>query len=453
MGVIRRILKISGWIVASLLGFGIAAYLVVVAINWRDRGPSEAAIRLSTAHRDRPALADEDNAFIYVLGFAALPADDPQLVGSRRAAWIQRDLEVTSAASDPLGTPPDYREARHPALKEFIAACRSARPACDDPFAADDDILEQWIASERWLLERYRILISLPGWREILPYDISLTVQPFGLVMDGQWLSLANARMLAKKGDALAVRKLLEDDLRFWRNVLASSDLLISKMIATAALNRHFKWGNLVLRELARADAALAFPAAWEMPISDSERSMRRCMTGEWIFAAEHLRQENRISTNPLVAALIRPLYQPQHSINEIAAYYSQLADLLDAPLPDYQAALDRVRAAREQREERAWESRSPYNLIGNTLILLGSADFAPYGARVNDIEGVRRAALTAVRFRERNIPMSAIATALDTAPLRNPYDDRAFAWDADRGAIVFTGLQPGPRGEYRIRY
>ena len=41
-----------------------------------------------------------------------------------------------------------------------------------------------------------------------------------------------------------------ERDLRFWRIVLQSSDILVSKMMATAMLNRHFEWGNLVLRTL-----------------------------------------------------------------------------------------------------------------------------------------------------------------------------------------------------------
>ena len=424
MGVIRRILKIGAWIVGSLLGLGVAAYVVVVAINWRDRAPSEAAIRWSAVHRDRPALADKDNAFIYVLGLTA-PA-------------------------------PDYRETRHPAIKEFVAECRSARPACDDPFAADDALLEQWLASERWLLERYQTLVALPGWKETVPYDLSLSVQGYGLVMDGQWLSMVNARKLARNGDTLALKKLLADDLRFWRNVLASSDLLISKMIGVAAVHRHFKWGNLVMRELAHGDAALVLPAAWEMPISDSERSLRRPMIGEWIFAAEHLRQEELLSTNGFVAALMRPLYQPQDSLNEIAAYYSQVADLLDAPFMGYRTALDHARAAHEKRQQRAWdawESRSPYNFVGNTAILLGSAEFTPYAARVNDIEGIRRAALTAIRLRERNTATSEIAAALKTASLRNPYDDQPFTWDADQGAIVFTGLQPAPRGEYRIKY
>jgi hypothetical protein len=50
-------------------------------------------------------------------------------------------------------------------------------------------------------------------------------------------------------------------------------------------------------------------------------------------------------------------------------------------------------------------------------------------------------------------VPANEVATALETVSLRNPYDDRPFAWDAEQGAIVFTGLQTGPRGEHRIKY
>lgn len=405
---IRRILKVGAWILASILGLGIAAYGTAVAINWRDQEPSATALRLATEYRERPALADEDNAFIYVMGFDALPERQPP----------------------------------QPALKQFREACAPGSARCAEAFANSDEVFAQWIAAEGWLLQRYETLLTHGGWREVVPTDLSTPFPPYAGVTDGQRLLLLKARMLAEKGDHGAVKKLLADDLRFWRTVIESSDGLISKMIATSALNRHFEWGNLVMKELAPAQVALAIPAEWDEAITDSERSLRRCVRGEWIFGSAMV---------PQMSA--GRFYQPQDSINELAGYYSHVADLLDAPLRNYQTAMDQARAARERREQGVWRDFSLYNFANRILLTQGSTEFESYAARVNDIEGVRRAALAAVRFRERNVPASDVAAALETAPFRDPYNDRPFDWDDEHGMIIFTGLEPAPRGQHLIKY
>jgi hypothetical protein len=259
---IRRILKAIGWIVGPILGLGIAAYLVAVAINWRDRAPSEAAIRLANAYRERPMIADEDNAFIYAMGFGVAPEENPFTMGLKRVAWMERSGASASAKGDPLGESPDYRQTRHAAIKDFIEACQPGSSRCNDAFLAGDAVFERWSASEGWLLARYRALITHVGWREV-PFRLDTPLPPYGLIIDGQRLLLLNAKKVAQTGDHAAVRNLLEQDVRFWRAVLESSDTLISKMIATVALYRHFELGNLVLREFADENAMRAMPNEW----------------------------------------------------------------------------------------------------------------------------------------------------------------------------------------------
>mgnify|MGYP001818940799 FL=1 len=67
--------------------------------------------------------------------------------------------------------------------------------------------------------------------------------------------------------------------------VLGNSDSLISKMIATAAISRHFKMANLVIRNTPKSLTHEAVPPSWRNPIDAYERSMQRCYVGEWIFA------------------------------------------------------------------------------------------------------------------------------------------------------------------------
>jgi hypothetical protein len=87
-------------------------------------------------------------------------------------------------------------------------------------------------------------------------------------------------------------------------------------------------------------------------------------------------------------------------------------------------------------------------------VYLMGfSAAIASYACRVADIEGIRRAALTAVRLRAAHVEPSDVAAALATSELRNAYDDSPFFWDEKSNAIVFQGLEAGERGAHRIYY
>jgi len=89
MRLLKRLLKGLAWVAGSLVGLVVVFYLVLLAINWRDRPPSETALRFAADYRDRPAVADTDNGFVYVTGSFVKPGEDPQAAGVRRIAWLR----------------------------------------------------------------------------------------------------------------------------------------------------------------------------------------------------------------------------------------------------------------------------------------------------------------------------------------------------------------------------
>jgi hypothetical protein len=86
-------------------------------------------------------------------------------------------------------------------------------------------------------------------------------------------------------------------------------------------------------------------------------------------------------------------------------------------------------------------------------MVAQGSLNYFDYGARVSDIEGVRRAALAAVSLRASNVRVENVEQALPTSGLTDPYHGRPFEWAATEGAIRFRGLQEGERGEHLLHY
>jgi hypothetical protein len=100
------------------------------------------------------------------------------------------------------------------------------------------------------LFDRYRGLLSHSGWRQPKPFEATARWPTHGKIPQGQELLLLRAAELADGGDIAGVHDLLAEDVRFWRMVLGSSDLLIDKMSAVVMLDRHFELANLALRRL-----------------------------------------------------------------------------------------------------------------------------------------------------------------------------------------------------------
>ena len=116
---LRRILVALKWAIGALAGICVLMYLVLLVINWRDVGASASALQLADLYRNRPPARDQDNGYVYALGFGSAPGVDPLEMGLKRLAWLQQaeDLDDLNLDLDPLGSPFDYRSTRHPAVQ------------------------------------------------------------------------------------------------------------------------------------------------------------------------------------------------------------------------------------------------------------------------------------------------------------------------------------------------
>lgn len=444
----KTLLRIALWLFASTLGAATLLYLVLLGINWRDEPPSAAAIKLQAVYDARAKVADVDNGFVYAMGMAERPEGDPRAEGMRRVALSR---QPTSSIERYDG----FTVVRSPQLQGFINVCKQANAACLSALETDEQMLAEWLRSEAWLLQRYETLLTHTHWSETVPFSANQQFPLYSRLMDGQRLWLATAWQSAEKQDAVAVRELLAQDLRFWSRTLQSSDWLIDKMIAVAAINQHFTLGSLLLGRLPAAAIATAIPAEWNVEMSAAERSMARCFAAEWIYG-NTVQQQMLGSRNPedsfLSWHLTKSLYQPQASSNKRASYLVELSEILDTPYAQYATAMSGARAAEQRLADSLHPIPGPYNIVGEVL-LAGSYEYSAYAARVADIEGVRRAAVLANNLRSRGVTAEQMATALEESDIRTPYSNTPFEWDSAQRSIVFTGLQTGERGRYAVLY
>lgn len=420
--------------------------IAVLAILGCDAPPPDPVVRLKQVFAERPAVADADNAFLDVFGFGGLAGTDPHTLGAQRIAWLEKfQADPKGAGADP-GIPGLHMTPhRSQALEQVMGACRAAvARACGSALerargvAPLSDI-------EPLLLARYDVLLGRSGWFEIGTTYPNAPLPTYEGTIEAQRLMLIRLRNAAVAGDVAKVQATLTRDLAFWRRVLVSSDLLLSKMIAIAAIRQHFALGSYVLRDLPADRVMEAVPVQWREEFSDAERSMLRAMAGELVLVEQMMRSGGGSGTgfadsadgegarSPLdrLANRLAGHDSRQPRLGDVADYYLSAAEEFRAPLRDYAATLEKLRGKYERSA-------------------LGS-DVGQYAIRVGSAEGMRRAALLTVELRSQLIPSAGLSDKLKASPLRNPYDGQPFEWDAADEAIVF--ISPESRKYRRHAY
>jgi hypothetical protein len=473
MNLLRKTLRVVLWSIAAVVAIPVLVYLAALAINWRDQPPSLAALALAADEPGLKSVADENNAYVYLLGFGAPREADPLVAGTARAAWIRklRNNPSLGIETDPgPKTLPDMEQLFEP-LRDLSCAIDGGAQ-CFDALNAARDTIERVTAEQSWLIDRYRLLLSYAEWADITSGDIRSVFPDVSAVLQGRRLYYLHAWLLASAGDADGVRTALDADLELWRLSLRDSSTVLSKMIAEGRFREHLAWGTLILRRLPPEARAAAIPASWRRPLSEEERSMDRAFRGEWRFARTTMRamtsgamtiDGTRPSqpgsgsaslstlTERIDSALAKPFFKVQATLNDHAAALLRVESLLDVPYTELPSAL--ARAHEVVNEKPSGVIDTTYNAIGRYLISAGREYMAGYGVRVADLEGQRRAALLTAELRARDVPLDAVPAALELDPARDPYTGQAFLWLPARTAIAFVGLQNDSRGHFEFLY
>lgn len=473
MGVLRKALRVVLWAVAAVVAIPVLVYLVALAVNWRDQPPSPEALALAADEPASKDVADENNAYVYLLGFSVPRDGDPATAGAARAAWIRKLRADPSLGIDADPGPkalPDIAQLYEP-LRDLSCAIDGGT-SCFDALSGARDTIERVTTEQSWLIDRYRLLLSYAEWADIASGDFRSVYPDIAAFLQGRRLYYLHAWLLALNGDADGVRKALDADLELWRLSLRDSSTVLSKMIAEGRFREHLAWGTLILRRLPLEARATAIPASWRRPLSDEERSLARAFRGEWRYAQNTMHAmiggaltiggttptqsgsgNSRVSavTEGIDAALSMPFFKVQASLNDHAAALIRLESLLDVPYAELPTAL--LRAHEFVNEKPSGIIDATYNAIGRSLISAGREYMVGYGVRVADLEGERRAALLAAELRARDVPLDAVPAAIVLDPARDPYTGQPFLWIPARSAIAFVGLQSDSPGHFEFIY
>lgn len=398
-------LKLLLKMVASFLALLLLLIAFVFFVNREDKPPSDSVLKLQGIASAITPVRDRDNAFVYVMGFSASDSANVMSEGVARVEQMRKSMESP----------------------EVTALRDSAQ-----------------------LIERYERLLEFKQWREILPGDARSQGAAFSQVLEAQRLMYSKALSQEVKGDAADCKQMLEKDYRFWRMVLAESASANVKMIAARSIELHFEMGNLAVRRFPPESTMTAIPEGWREPFSSRERSLAKMMANEWTFS--DLRPDDERYKNLAAMLFGSFLYQPQATSNANADRMLRVAELYDR---DY-AAIPQAAAtflASYGVEKKAAADIGVYNPVGRILLNMEGMDaYTTYGFRVVNLEGMRRVALLASQLRSSGAKGNDVAEGVRTSDLRNPYDDKEFAWDPEHGSLLFSRTLEG-KPDFKIAY
>jgi hypothetical protein len=157
----RRIAKVMAWLFGGALALALVAYVVLLTANLNDRPPAAEIATLRALQDSAPPILRSDNAYLFMLGFPGPPDADPFRLGSERYEWMERAGPEFDRAGDPLGEEYDFRALRSDAVKQFAEACSESDAECLRLLDSGERPVEQWLADERCVLDRYRSLVSM----------------------------------------------------------------------------------------------------------------------------------------------------------------------------------------------------------------------------------------------------------------------------------------------------
>lgn len=246
--------------------------------------------------------------------------------------------------------------------------------------------LAELVAQQQPLSELYHQLHNLPYWYYPIPTDAAEALPPFGPLLNGQKVLLLQAWLAAQQQDVATVQRLLQQDLLFWRSLLVKNNLLLYKLSAAAAIERHFSFAKVIQQQLATTNTAFAMPAAWFNAFNANELSLQLVVAGEWAYGNSIIDSlvMNAVTAPDISAKeklewyLLTPLLQVQATSNQRASQLIAYAS--NAPLPAM-----------------PWYSWW-YNPVGKILNSVAQPDYANYQQRLNALEQIR---LTAISSRQ----------------------------------------------------
>lgn len=451
---LKRVVKI----LLGILGAVVVLLLVFAGINLFDEDLNPAIKPLLEV--PAMSLAPERNGYLYLVGFNAAADKNPHAVGME----IEKIIQAHYRHSGSWLTAPKINETvagRAMSIPYGVLdkICDARKQPCLDRYLAETATIAKFRQENAFLLGRYQRLIAYPGYQDRPLFTYNDPIPAYHGVVTASRLAVIVAAQHVAAGRHREGAKAIAGDIRFWRRMLAGTNHLIGKMVATNRIGDDLKLLNeLVARYPAFARDQAALLAEITQPLASAETAFCAVIHHESAMGARHLhalgqttwrhRQELRElatqmgSTRVNLLAMMAPIgYAPNATLNLQVELNDATAPVCDAKpaalLQTAQAAKSRTAALMQKR---ASGLAMFYNPIGKAIFAIHPA-FEDYRYRLIDLDGYLRATALHARIRAAGTRDEAIPgfIARAGAAYHDPYTDKPIAWNAKARTLTVT--------------
>ena len=450
----NKLKTLGRWSIRLLLAMVLIVVLLIslfLVINWKDETLSGQAEALS---QERPVqVADAQNGF-YILKMIDAPADTDvfkaglEKVNVERALYLKNRRAYQAPAQNV--TPPKVVK-----FSWDQKSCQRTANCVQDTLTHRSEVSEQ-MKNNQLLLQRYELMQKTGDFEERLLPTFTAEFPSYGLLLKAMEMQTAQAVFDIADGKLEAGLQTLESNNRYARSVLKNSYSLVSKMVMLTGLRKQVR----AVSELATLYPVLnsQYPARLKQlvsPMSEAERSLSAAFSNEALFGMrfnEDLRNSNQ-SAEVVDAAevpwpvysLLKYSYQSNATNNLLAQYWGILINAAKQPLLDIPAVEKQLAELERQRLGTGIFSfhHYVYNPAGKMLVqIVIPSYYSAYIEKSIDAEGYLRLVALQLDILEKKIPVADIPHYVTNTgkAYRNPYDDTAMTWDANKQQLQFVG-------------
>lgn len=450
--------------IVLLLAIPVLVVIVLIAC-WTlipDEKPDPDAQRMLIAPKPVPAA---DNLYFAIMGFGASAGLDPHQVGVKTleafAAWQARagknraegdKAEQPGFDADPfLGDAPIKRPSNHK------APCQPDVASCLDEFAKRAGELDAALAQNKIWLDRYRALRSYPAFSESINLSLQMPLPRWaGILYISDLVDAEIVRDMETPATRTQALQALAAEIAFYKRLGSDAELLITRMMAAAVLERKLKLASELLAEypgIVTTHAAQV--AAIAQPLPEEWAQLRKVAEGEFRFMAASQKEVSADIAKQMTFGLEEPpaglrwlqsmhgfnAYREQATLNAMARHNRRLGEHFSLPARDMRQ--QREAFQREQGELHLWSPGTlSYNPIGKMLVHLGRTSWEEYSYRLHDLIGLSRlVTLQRMAIEARATPDNMPELLRNFPALVDPYTNQPMHWDAKSGELQFDGL------------
>ncbi len=395
---ISRVFKGVKWLLLFVIIAPIALYALLLLINATDEDKSAQVLAFADFVEQRRQLTGKQNAYISLVGITANPEEDIHAIGLERMEKLV-DFKLTTKALafiDAYDVGDIIVQ-----LRTILSLCESGQQldeSCQQSLLVQQEDIAKLINENQLLIERYRSITQLKHWYEILPASIVYSDgMRYQFLLSLQKLNMLSIWKMAmgQQNNADEVARLLEQQGAFVRNILSSTHMLQTKMIAVSAVNSYFTWLDFLIPNTEQSSQQLVLQKsvvnALSQPLTPEELSFEQVIIGEWQFA-QSVHQQMIDETDGDYAWLnffLMPILQQQATLNLHAAVMKEAVENLaieTSEVKDNQLCLT----------EKSWQTLAwySYNPVGKLLICAPGLDFASYKVKLDAVEIRRKSVL-----------------------------------------------------------